>query len=201
MEIKGKSDLEERMEEREQTEFRSRVGQLNWMSQTTRPDMSRQVSQLGQSFHGGRRKEIGRLNKVIEMVKEKPLKVKIEKIDKGSKYLEVYVDAAFGREGEQRAQVGILIMMRDKKGRKIPLWKSQLSKRVARTTMEAETLALADGLEWGLFLSKLYEEITGEELEIVTKTDSKTLESALKSGNGVKSRRLRIDVAAIQEMI
>ena len=33
------SDLEERMEEREQTEFRSRVGQLNWMSQSTRPDM------------------------------------------------------------------------------------------------------------------------------------------------------------------
>ena len=45
------------------------------------------------------------------------------------------------------------------------------------------------------------EEITGEELEIVTKTDRVTLECALKSGNGVKSRRLRIDVAAIQEMI
>ena len=37
--------------------------------------------------------------------------------------------------------------------------------------------------------------------DILVKTDNQTLEDGLKSSTGVKSRRLRIDIAAIKEMI
>ena len=73
---------------------------------------------------------------------------------------------------------------------------------MARSTTEAEALALNDAAEMGIYMNKLMMEILGSRpKKIQIRTDNMSLQKALKSSVGVKSRRLRIDIAAIREMI
>ena len=92
---------------------------------------------------------------------------------------------------------------RDEYGHKCPIaWKSRVSRRVVKSTIEAEALGMGDGMEMAVYINELWMELTGEgKMNVVVKTDSKTLERAIKSSNGVVSRRLRIDIAALRQMI
>ena len=100
-------------------------------------------------------------------------------------------------------QIGYIVCLRDRDGNRSPIvWKSKKAKRVAKSTIEAESLSLGESAEWGIYLRKLWSEIMGKENGgIVIKTDSRTLQKTLTSVSGVQSRRLRIDLAAIKEMI
>ena len=73
---------------------------------------------------------------------------------------------------------------------------------MAKSTIEAEALGLGEAAEAAIYLSRLWGEITGNyDTKVVIKTDSKILERGIKSTSGVRSRRLRIDIAAIKEMV
>ena len=73
------------------------------------------------------------------------------------------------------------------------------------STLAAETFSVAEAVEWGEYIKHLWEELNNTECEnevkIVIKTDCKSLEEALKSANGVKSRMVRIELASIKNRI
>lgn len=70
-----------------------------------------------------------------------------------------------------------------------------------RSPLEAEALALCDGLEMGKYI-RLWEELTDErDVSIKGYIDRKSLENAVKSNTNVQSRRLRMDMAVLKEMI
>ena len=52
-----------------------------------------------------------------------------------------------------------------------------------------------------VFLQEIWREMSGHEATVVGKIDSKKLERAIGSTNGVSNRRLRIDLAAIKEAL
>lgn len=113
----------------------------------------------------------------------------------------MYVDASFGNIEDQYSQIGYLISIRDNKNISPIHWKSRRARRVAKSTIEAEALGLGEAAEGAIFLGEIWREIMGEGIPIEIKTDSRTLEKALKTTSGVFSRRLRIDIAAIKEMM
>ena len=51
------------------TEYRSVVGQLNWISLHTMPDISYNISELSKSFKEGTREDMRKLIKVVREVK------------------------------------------------------------------------------------------------------------------------------------
>ena len=194
---------ERQMSAEELTKYRSSVGQINWVAQHTRPDLAFEVSDLSRAFQGGTIENMKRMRGVIKRMKENNFKVKLEKIEKGKEFWEVYADASFGNIECGKSQIGYIVSLGDDTGKRCPIqWKSQKAKRVAKSTIDAEALGLGEAAEAAIYLNKLWKEITGsEEIPVIIKTDSKTLERAIQSTSGVKSRRLRIDIAAIKEMI
>ena len=66
--------------------------------------------------------------------------------------LECFSDAAFVNLSDNGSQGAFIIFLRDKKGLRCPLyWKSKKIRRVAKSTLTAETLALVDGAEACVF--------------------------------------------------
>lgn len=186
----------------EMKEYRSLIGQLNWVAQHTRPDIGFSVSDMSSSFQEGTTSDMRGLVKLANSVKEREVQIKLERLEEGKERWEVYSDASFGNIGNSQSQMGYIISLIDDEGRKCPIqWKSMRIKRVAKSTIEAEALSLGEAAEAAIYLNKIWEEIVGRQISVVVKTDSKTLESALKATTGVKSRRLRIDIAAVKEMI
>ena len=112
--------------------------------------------------------------------------------------LEVFSDASLGNVKEGKSQIGYMIGFVDERGCRCPVaWNSKLGSRVARSTIEVEAISFGEAI----FLRKMWKEISGEVLEIVGRTDSKTLERVIKSNTAVTNKRLRIDLVAIEEVI
>jgi hypothetical protein len=187
----------------ELTEYRSLIGKLNWVAQHTRPELSFAVSDLSKAFQGGSTEDMRKLLRVVKKMKGVEGGIKLDKLKLGEERWEVYADASFGNGEDGQSQIGYIVSLVDGEGRRCPIqWKSNKAKRIAKSTIEAETLSLGEAAETGIYLNRIYQEVTGKKnIPIIMKTDSKTLEKAVKSTSGVKSRILRIDMAALKEML
>jgi ribonuclease HI len=74
-------------------------------------------------------------------------------------------------------------------------------KKISRSNIKAETLAVVEGIETAILLKRIWKELTTEEVKIIVRTDSKTLSKAIYSTSGVNNKRLRIDIAVIKEAL
>ena len=182
--------------------YRGIVGKMNWVAQHSRPDVSFNVSLSGRHFQTASGTNMVDLIKMVKGLKRKGGKLKFQKLSRGMAW-EVFSDASLGNIDECFSQIGFIISLKDENGNRCPVyWKSVRARRVVRSATEAEAIALNEAAEMTMYLNELWREITGGEgLKITITTDSKTLESGLKSSTGVKSRRLRIELAGIREMI
>lgn len=193
---------ERNLNEKEKTEYRSGIGQLNWLSQQTRPDVTYQVSVLGKKMKNCGTSDMKKLIKVMKRASEEDRRIKIDKL-KGQIIVKVFADASFNGLGTGESQIGFIVILEDREGNKAPvIWKSKVANRVVRSPLEAEAMSMCDGLEMGLYIKKLWEEITKEKDAIVIGySDSKSLEEAVKSNTNVQSRRLRVDLAVVKELL
>ena len=85
-------------------------------------------------------------------------------------------------------------------------WQSKRIKRVVKSTLAAETLAMVDMTEACIFYRKLLLELlqledkTGN-IKIICKTDNSCLYDAVHSTTQILDKRLRIEMAILREMI
>ena len=76
-----------------------------------------------------------------------------------------------------------------------------------KSTLAAETLAMVDGLDEAIFISKMISEVHGiqdysdKKIPIKCYTDNKSLFDNINSTKSVSEKRLRIDIASIREML
>ena len=182
--------------------YRGIIGRLNWVVQHSRPDLAFEVSEGGMAFQEAKGSDMVKLLKAAKKMKKETYKLRIQKL-KGKVFWDVYSDASYGNVGEDKSQIGYIISLRDGYGNRCPIfWKSVRAKRVARTVVEAEALGFCEAAEMTIYLNKLMAEVIGTNTaEILVRTDNMTLRNGLNSSTGLKSRRLRIDIAAIREMI
>ena len=187
---------------KELTEYRSVVGQLNWVSLHTMPEISFTVSELSKAFKGGTTQDMRKLIKVVRKVKHIMGGVLLGELEEKDLYWEAYADASFGNIEDGHTQLGYIISLTDGRKRCAIWWKSRKSRRVAKSTIEAEALSVGEAVEGLVYFNKLWEEVVGgRKLDALVKTDSRTLMTAIKSSTGVSSKRLKIDIAAIRETI
>ena len=117
--------------------------------------------------------------------------------------LECYCDASFANLPDCGSQGGFVIFLQDSNLKKCPiLWKSRKIRRVVKSTLAAETLALVDCAEAAVYIKEIFREICLiEHVPINCYVDNKSLIDALNSKKNVEDKRLRIDLAIIEEMI
>jgi hypothetical protein len=187
-------------------EYRAVVGQLNWVATQTRPDIAFEVCQLSSVFETSKIENLVSVNKVIRKVKSEVVTLcypVLENIKECS--IECYSDASFGNLCDGGSQGGYIVFIVDCNGRKCPItWQSKRVRRVVKSTLAAETLALLDSAEAGLYIAKLLSESLNDTAISVTVkcfVDNRSLVDALYSTKAVEDKYLRINIAVLRDML
>ena len=188
----------------EKSDYRSLIGQLNWMATQTRPDIAFEVCELSGAFSTATIGDIIKLNKVVNRVVSDCMKIKFPRMEDISDcFLECYSDASFANLPGGGSQGGMIVFLCDQKGAKCPLyWQTRKIRRVVKSTLSAETMALLDCAEAGVFLANVLADITSSApIAVRCYVDNKSLVESLHSSKYIEDRRLRLDIAVLRDMI
>merc|ERR1712082_101841 len=74
--------------------------------------------------------------------------------------------------------------------------------RVVRSPLAAETTALADALDEGLYIKSLYEKMMGKErgeVDMLAITDSKSLFQTIHKSTTIRDKRCMVDLAVLRQ--
>ena len=115
-----------------------------------------------------------------------------------------FSDASFANLPGSCSQGGYIIFLLGKNGEYAPLvWKSKKIKRVVKSTLSAETMALLDGVENCYLLKVMLNEIHGQDLTlpITALVDSKSLKDALYSSKTIEDKRLKTDLCVLRDYL
>ena len=189
---------------KEQTEYRALVGQLNWVGTQTRPDVLFDVCDLSVSLKTATVGDILRLNKVVSRLNTDHVKLHFPKIESIEECrLVCYSDASFANLSDGGSQVAFVIFLEDKTGAKCPIyWQSKKARRVIKSTLAAETLALLDCAEAAVYIAHIISDMLNIEFNnVICYVDNKSLVDSLHSSKLVEDKRLRIDLAVLQNMM
>ncbi|XP_057309261.1 uncharacterized protein LOC130647426 [Hydractinia symbiolongicarpus] len=152
------------------------------------------------------REVIEEIRKIFQVGVEKSVAFKYLGINLSCKDNEImldqisYIDASYGNLSDGGSQGGYVIFLSNKdKSITIPLaWQSKRVRRVVKSTLSGETLALIEAAESSYWLSSIIRDVVfdGKGLQIAMEcyTDCKSLVDAAHYSKGILHRRLRVDM-------
>ena len=193
--------------ENEKIPLRSAIGQLCWLANQTRPDIAYDVCQLSVRYKTAQVLDIINANKTIKKVKCNNLYLRYPVLVDTDKYiLKVYSDSSFNNLPNGGSQGGFIIFLCDTKDNAAPIqWQSKRIRRVAKSTLAAECLALEDAVDTAYYLKCVLLEmlrLPPENIEIQCFIDNNSLYENIHSTTNVKEeKRLILDIALIKEML
>lgn len=126
------------------------VGQLHWMAKQSRPDLYFDVLDLATISELSDSKLRSKINKVVRKAKYNQYKIVFPCLGTSEDMdLLLYTDASYANLSDRFSSVGgYLILLKGKNGRICPIaWGSNKIKRVVKSTLAAEALALVEGLD------------------------------------------------------
>ena len=140
--------------------------------------------------------------KTVKDLQSHEWKILIRAIDMENARICVFSDASHGNLVGGASQIGYIVFLHDDQGNCAPLtWASKKARRVARSTLAAETLSAADAADCAVFLKKILEDVIDEELPPITLlVDNKSLYDAVRSTTMIAERRLLIELSSLREM-
>ena len=192
-------------EEREQ--LRSKIGQLLWVARQSRPDVMFDASNLASSLKQATVQTINEANRVVCKLKSKSVELNFQHLSNESHLKMVtFTDASFANLSDGGTQGGHLIVLMGENGHFCPIsWQSKRIKRIVRSTLAGETLAMSEGIDSAIFLSTLFSELSAGNpdcpVPIICVTDNFSLVDALRSTKCVTEKRLRLEISSIKELI
>ena len=207
LDAKRLMQTEQEMTAEELTLLRKMTGQLNWTVRATRPDLSFNMIALSTKFKGGLISDLKEAKKTIANLKQNKAMVRIAAI-KELKRAEIllFTDASYGNINDGKDSTGsyVIFLIEPVSGKCAPLdWKANKTKRKANSTLAAEALSLSVGLDAAVGIRWQLREILGEDykLPITAIIDNKDTYDAVHSSTDVTERRLRREIAILQEYL
>ena len=121
-------------------------------------------------------------------------------------HISVFTDASHANLPDKVSSTsGMVVFLADNSGNMSPVtWRSNKIRRVVRSTLAAECLALQEGIEEALYVRHMLCEILNlqeSSVQVHAYIDSRSLLEALRSTKLVDDRRLRIDIGAIKQSV
>lgn len=204
MEI-GKSDESQvELNCQELTSYRSLLGSINWIVRGSRPDMAFELIDLSIRNNSATKQDLHRARKLMRKLKEGSSHILFLNIGNTRNWsLYVYTDASLANLGDGiSSTMGIVVFLANHGKACVISWRANKIRRVVKSTLAAETLALMEGLEEALYLKAMMKEIMSDaDLPIVATVDNRSLVEAVHSTKQVSDRRLRIDIGCIKQMV
>ena len=126
--------------------------QLNWISSETRPDLAFDACEVNTSTEDATYEDLKKANKAIRKAKQDDVCLHFPDLGDISKVQIIsFSDASFAILKDAGSQRGIYTFLLGQNGHFAPLtWHSKKIKRVVKSTLGAETLALLEGAESSL---------------------------------------------------
>eukprot|EP00971_Amphidinium_carterae_P323666 6432341-Amphidinium_carterae.1 len=200
----------------DKTAFRSATGTLQWISSTSRPDISSWCSLLQRATPT--LTDLRGLYEAIEFVRETSEQgITINPVPLVGSVLVVYSDSSFANADKGGSQGGMLIALcpetvlrGEAVAGSIVEWKSFKSKRICRSTLAAEAMAAEAALDHAQFSADfLSMALSGSSLRdhkctipFVSLTDCKSLyDAVLQSSPCLEEKRTILTTAAIREAV
>ena len=115
-----------------------------------------------------------------------------------------YSDAAFANVEQCYSQGGHIVFLSSNAGVHAPIaWQSRKLKRVVKSTLSAETMALLESIEHCCLIKATLLEILGSstKIPILCYVDSKSLHDSVHSSKTLEDKRAKIDVCAVRSYI
>ena len=183
--------------------FRALVGQLNWLSTQTRPDIAFSVCELSKAIKSAKIYDLMRANKIVKLVKDNEVFVKYSALRNASSLvIECYSDASYGNLTDGGSQGGYLIFVGDGSVSNMISWQSRRIRRVVKSTLAAEALALLDAAQAGVYFAHMVAELLRAPRPLVKCfVDNRSLVDAVYSTKSVEDKHLRVDVAVLRDMV
>ena len=192
----------------ERRQYRALVGSINWAAQQTRPDLVFDVMELSIKFKDPLVADLLRANKCIKRLRMDDVAVKFGCVSDKLEDLCImtWSDAAFANLVDKVSSGGgHVVFLADTNKRCCPLaWTANKVRRVVKSTVAAEALALEEAISHSVYLRALIKEILkcqNSDLAIVAWVDSGNLVKSLQSSREVEDKMLRIELAIIKETI
>jgi hypothetical protein len=142
----------------------------------TRPDISLGVSQLAQTTIRTFNKDVLKLaNKVVYHLKADPnLSLRYLKLGKSTLRILAYADGSLHKNSELSSQLGYVILMADETDACCILaFRSFKSRRIARSSLEAETMAFDETFDASFAIKHDLESMIGNPIPLLVLTDSR----------------------------
>ena len=123
-----------------------------------------------------------------------------------SLYITCFSDASFANLKSGASQGGFVIFLCGSEKFSPTAWKSRKLKRVVKSTLSAETLALEEALESCFIIKSLLCEASNKEMHpdicpIYCYTDNKSLVETVYSPKTLTEKRLKVNICIIREII
>ena len=201
-------DKDRQLNEEEVTQYRSLLGKLQWLANISRPDIKFDVFQ---SSRVGNVKTVGNLMQLNKIVTKLGTEKHIifRKLDlKGKINMIIYSDAAFKNlDNKVNSGRGYLIFLNTDTDVCCLTWNSNKTRTICSSTLEAEAIALRDGVkhaEWlrAITIEAIYGNKTDAQvISLVCFIDSKQLYDNLYSTKYVTDHSLRLNVELLKEKL
>ena len=186
-------------------QLRTLSGQLNWLSTQCRPDIAFSSCQVACSLKNACVRDVKAANKTLRRAKGIEYNLTFSPLGNPSLWKIVcFSDASWGNLPDGGSQGGHLIFIMGEGGEaNLISWQSRRLKRIARSTLAAETLSVMGGCDSSILLATQISEIFENNLKvpILLVTDNESLANASRTTTSVEEKRLRIDMAALREMV
>ena len=199
-------DAKRPLDKEETLLLRRLTGQINWAATQSRPDISFTVVELSSKIKTAQLEDLKKANKVIVKLAATPFKILFPRVG-GKLRLVTYSDAAFRNLPDQISSGGghvIFLTNEEEREAAVLAWSSNKIKRVVGSTLAAEALSLQEALSHAIFLRAILAEILDkkdQDIVITSYVDSNNLFQAVYSTKFVEDKRLRLDIAQVQECI
>ena len=123
------------------------VGQLNWVSNTSRPDMSFSACELSTLQSKPTNYDLSKANKSLKEMKQENVLIKYRPLKVDKLKIKVFADASYGNLKDGGSQGGSIIFLSDENNEAPISWSSHRLKRVAKSILCAETLFVVKALD------------------------------------------------------
>lgn len=199
-------ETESNLSAEENTLFRSLVDQCNWAAQGTRPDLSFEVVDLSSRFQHPTVADLLKAQKLISRLKPTRSYILFPQLTDTLEWrILVFTDASLGNMSDGVSSAGgCVVCVVDYEGScSVISWNSSKIRRVVRSTLSAEMLAMVEGADVAIYLRHIIGELipTIQPMPICMIVDNKSTVDAAYSTHSVDDKRLRIDVGYIKQLL
>lgn len=193
----------------EMKSLRSMVGQIGWLSAHTRPDMSYEVLELSCNMSSPKVENLVQANKCVKKMGMVECNMKFPDLGDLKKVeLVALSDASHANLPDGFSSAGgFIVFLIGENGNSCPLaWEAKKIRRVVKSTLAAETLAASDAVDTCYYLGSMLSEILfnvhdKNVIPITCYVDNYSLFENAHSTKNVTEKRLRIDLAALKELV